>query len=231
MGNLPQAYLNLLSTLGWQVEVAEHSGWTGNTKTSWNVPSRDKSRSETSASSENSHILYWSDELSELATLVPCEVYGRPDSGEVLENQMTLCSSLDSPGFGTRGRKERISDDQRVVVAWMENMEDILKFPLSQLVPGYNSVCMVIFLQPMSSGLVRVKVTGWNGKPKCAAPLGDGMVVSPLVLGQLVRQTAVNMSRRTRMESDCHHHTPSTRRRAAIQSFGEKFAISGGDVS
>jgi len=228
--NLPQAYLNLLSTLGWQVEVAEHSGWTGNTKTSWNVPSRDKPTSETSASSETSHILYWSDELSELATLVPCEVYGGPDSGqglELLANQMTICSSLDSPGlglrFGTRGRKERISDDQRVVVAWMENMEDILKFPLSQLVPGYNSVCLIIFLQPLASGLIKVNTIGWNGKPKSVVPLVHGLVVSPLVVGQLVRQTALNMSRRARLETDRYHHTPSTRRRAAVQVFGETY--------
>ena len=131
----------------------------------------------------------------------------------------------------TNRKGERVTDDQRVVVAWLENMEDATKFPLSQLVPGYNSVCMVIFLQPLSSGLVRVKVTGWNGKPRYVAPLGDGMVVSPQILGQLVRQTAVNASKRTRMESDCYHHTPSTRRRAALQTFGEKFSCSDGDLS
>ena len=140
---------------------------------------------------------------------------------------MTICSSLDSPGlglrFGTRGRKERISDDQRVVVAWMENMEDILKFPLSQLVPGYNSVCLIIFLQPLASGLIKVNTIGWNGKPKSVVPLVHGLVVSPLVVGQLVRQTALNMSRRARLETDRYHHTPSTRRRAAVQVFGEKY--------
>ena len=122
-------------------------------------------------------------------------------------------------------------DDQRVVVSWLENMEDAAKFPLSQLLPGYSSVCLVIFLQPLASGLVRVMITGWDGKPKCVVPLVDGLVVSPLVLGQLVRQTALNMCRRARLESDCYHHTPSTRRRAAVQMFGEKFGNRDEDIS
>jgi len=218
--DLPSSYLTLLSSLGWQVELGQHPGWAGQ---------------QVKTSDDSQHILYWADEFTELAILVPCQPYLLSESSEqvLAAEQQRYCASP-RPGIGrmVANRKgERMMDNQRVVVAWLENMEDATKFPLSQLVPGYNSVCVVIFLQPISSGLVRVKVTGWNGKPRCVAPLGDGMVVSPLVLGQLVRQTAVNMSRRTRMESDCHHHTPSTRRRAAIQAFGEKFALSSGDVS
>jgi len=218
--DLPSSYLTLLSCLGWQVELGQHPGWAGQ---------------QVKTSDDSQHILYWADEFTELAILVPCQPYLWCEGSEQVlaaENQR-YCASP-KPGIGrivTNRKGERMMDNQRVVVAWLENMEDATKFPLSQLVPGYNSVCMVIFLQPMSSGLVRVKVTGWNGKPRCVAPLGDDMVVSPLVLGQLVRQTAVNMSRRTRLESDSYHHTPSTRRRAAIQTFGEKFACPGGDVS
>eukprot|EP00092_Neocalanus_flemingeri_P015318 GFUD01016568.1.p1 GENE.GFUD01016568.1~~GFUD01016568.1.p1 ORF type:complete len:1245 (+),score=319.51 GFUD01016568.1:47-3781(+) len=233
--NLPQDYLNLLSSLGWQVEVAEHSGWTGNTKTSWNVPSSGQHSSEP-ARSDNSHVLYWSDEFSELAILVPCETYLWHETGlesDVMADQISICSNMDSPGLGRRlpSRKERVSDDQRVVVAWMENMEDVLKFPLSQLVPGYNSVCLVIFLQPLASGLVRVKLAGFNGKPKCVVPLVDGLVVSPLVVGKMVRQTALNSSRRARLETDRYHHTPSTRRRSAVQLFGEKFGTKDLEIS
>lgn len=220
--DLPSSYLSLLSSIGWQVELGQHTGWAGQpVKTSNN---------------EKSHILYWADEFTELAILVPCQPYVLNESFDnSLEagNLDGYCASpKPGPGRVIPNRKsERMMDDQLVVVAWLENMEDATKFPLSHLVPNCSSVCMVIFLQPLDNGLVRVKVTGWNGKPRCVAPLGDGMVVSPLVIGQLVRQAAVNMSRRTRLESDYYHITPSTRRRSALQNIGEKFACPMDDMS
>ena len=62
--------------------------------------------------------------------------------------------------------------------------------------------CHVIFLHALQSGLLRVKLQGPMGRMSFATPLVDGMVLSRRVVGNLVRQTAHNMSRRRRLEND-----------------------------
>lgn len=60
----------------------------------------------------------------------------------------------------------------------------------------------VIFLQALGSGLMRVRLQGPVSRINIATPLIDGMVVSRRVLGTLVRQTALNMGRRKRLDND-----------------------------
>lgn len=60
----------------------------------------------------------------------------------------------------------------------------------------------IVFLQPLASGLIRVKLQGPVSKMNLATPLIDGMVVSRRALSSLVRQTALNMGRRKRLEND-----------------------------
>ena len=60
----------------------------------------------------------------------------------------------------------------------------------------------VIFLQYLSSGLLRVKLQGPTSRMNLATPLIDGMVVSRRALGSLVRQTALNIGRRKRLDND-----------------------------
>lgn len=64
------------------------------------------------------------------------------------------------------------------------------------------SEVFVIFLQIMSTGLLRVHLQGVSGRVGLASPLVDGMVVSRRALGPLVRHTAMNMARRRRLDSD-----------------------------
>ena len=94
-----------------------------------------------------------------------------------------------------RGGPSGGGQEQRVVLIWVESLEDADLVPLASLVPGINTVCLVIFLQPLASGLIRVKLAGHVGKMNLATPLVDGMVVSRRALGPLVRQTALNMCR------------------------------------
>lgn len=61
---------------------------------------------------------------------------------------------------------------------------------------------LVIFLHFMTCGLLRVHLHGNTGRVGLASPLVDGMVVSRRALGPLVRQTALNMARRRRLDSD-----------------------------
>ena len=63
--------------------------------------------------------------------------------------------------------------------------------------------CFVICLHSLSSGLLRVKLQGpAGGRTSLATPLVDGMVVSRRALGSMVRQTALNMCRRRRLDND-----------------------------
>ena len=94
-----------------------------------------------------------------------------------------------------RGGPSGGGQEQKVVLIWLESLEDADLVPLASLVPGINTVCLVIFLQPLASGLIRVKLAGHVGKMNLATPLVDGMVVSRRALGPLVRQTALNMCR------------------------------------
>lgn len=61
---------------------------------------------------------------------------------------------------------------------------------------------LVIFLHFMASGLLRVHLQGSTGRVGLASPLVDGMVVSRRALGPLVRQTALNMAKRRRLDSE-----------------------------
>jgi hypothetical protein len=64
------------------------------------------------------------------------------------------------------------------------------------------SDCHVIYLHALNSGLLRVRLHGPASRMSFATPLVDGMVVSKRVVGNLVRQTAYNMSKRRRLDND-----------------------------
>lgn len=64
----------------------------------------------------------------------------------------------------------------------------------------------VIFLQALANGLMRVRLQGPISRINLATPLIDGMVVSRRVLGILVRQTALNMGRRKRLDNDRYNN-------------------------
>lgn len=112
--------------------------------------------------------------------------------------------------------------EQKVVLVWLESMEDADSFPLGDLVSGVNNVCLIIFIHPLASGLLRVKLSGHIGKMNFATPLVDGMVVSRRAVGPLLRQTALNMCRRKRLEADVYQ-PPHVRRKQKIQEMVQKY--------
>ncbi|CAB3365599.1 Hypothetical predicted protein [Cloeon dipterum] len=147
---------------------------------------------------------------------------------------VSLISGKDSPS-AVRRRKAAMMDT-KVVVLWVENFEDTFKPPIADLLSvtstGLESGPLlrdrqdvfVIFLHPLESDLVRVKLQGPIGsKPlSFAIPLVDGMVASRRVIGNLVRQTALNICRRRRLENDAQH-APHVRRRLKIQDFTQRY--------
>ena len=97
-----------------------------------------------------------------------------PDSGgysdtERLERAPTSLSLELGPEDGARRKVGRGhggggAGEQRVVVAWLESIEDAEHFPLGDLVASINSVCLVVFVQPLVNGLLRIKLAGQIGK-------------------------------------------------------------------
>jgi hypothetical protein len=179
--DLSPLYLEVLASLGWPVMVAAHPGWTGDSATSWGV-SAEEVATPTSAGGParfdgSKSVLYWADACSELAILVPsrpaderpCSGLGPEVSGpeSLAHASLSMEAGEQEPARGRkqgRGGAAGGGQEQRVVLVWLESVEDAELLPLGELVPGINSVCLVIFLQPLASGLVRVKLAGHVGK-------------------------------------------------------------------
>ena len=63
-----------------------------------------------------------------------------------------------------RGQGQGGAGDQRVVLVWLESIEDAENFPLGDLVSSVNNICLLIFVHPLANGLLRIKLAGQIGK-------------------------------------------------------------------
>ncbi|PSN44105.1 Ral GTPase-activating protein subunit beta [Blattella germanica] len=154
-------------------------------------------------------------------------------------------SSTSSPGSTNGSGRRRtgairhpppMHSNTKVLVFWTESFEDQLQLPLTDLLqatmtglegntgrPPDERDCFVICLHALASGLLRVKLQGpAGGRTSLATPLVDGMVVSRRALGSLVRQTALNMCRRRRLDNDSYQ-PPHVRRRLKVQDLVQKY--------
>ena len=172
----------LLAALGWRVDVNSHPGWTGDPATAWRVttPAPDSLAGDRTA-------IYWADVTAELAVVVPACLETphspRPSSAQgaaflqsdsdninaTLERAPTSLSLEMEQEQQTRRKLGRGAGggggaEQRVVLVWLESIEDADTFPLGPLCPGVNNVCLVIFVHPLASGLLRIKLAGQIGK-------------------------------------------------------------------
>lgn len=125
----------------------------------------------------------------------------------------------------------------KILLVWLESFEDHLTFPTDDLM-NYTRIgeenqlsnaqrstdCYIIFLHALNSGLLRVKLQAPQGRMNFATPLVDGMVVSKRVIGSLIRQTAFNMAKRKRLESDSYQ-PPHVRRRLKVQEMIQKYKL------
>ncbi|XP_067010015.2 ral GTPase-activating protein subunit beta [Anabrus simplex] len=167
-----------------------------------------------------------------------------------MDKPRTLSLDLDkqsspstAPATGDSGRRRTGAvrhppashTNTKVLVIWMESFEDHLQFPINELLLATNTGlegtgvprttdrdCFVVFLHALNNGLLRVKLQGPTGRMSLATPLVDGMVVSRRVLGSLVRQTALNMCRRRRLDNDSYQ-PPHVRRRLKVQDMVQKY--------
>ncbi|XP_069158153.1 ral GTPase-activating protein subunit beta isoform X4 [Procambarus clarkii] len=282
-------FIEFLNGLGWTVSVHQHPGWTGHVSTAFTVtsPPQDgpiEPNHGGSGFNGRSHVLYWSDALSEIAFVVPAPSLGNPSPGSqppstanismvgfVLEqcdrgsggggsgsersdslppydgdvdagSSISSHTSQMSYGHGSENKHRKFGrqtsaiscSDHKVYIVWMESFDDCYTFPAIELLPetvtGLESSSWkdkeaniyIIFIHALANGLFRIKLQGQNAKLNMAGPLVDGQVVSRRVLGTLVRQTAINMCRRRRLESDSYQ-PPHVRRKLRIQEMVQKY--------
>ncbi|XP_061400512.1 ral GTPase-activating protein subunit beta [Musca vetustissima] len=277
---------NMLMTLGWPVDINEHSGWSGLVSTSWFLKSNsnkteDKSQNRSAGPMDfkfngESKVLYWADVSSEIAFVVPTEwnlrsevdgccqsstsgdttnVWSRAsvDVGNVVDanknsaqRSRNLSLELDKskdPVPPTRRKANAMKPGllaqppAKIFLVWLESFEDVLNFPIEELLPytktGEESNILqlpraadvhVIFIHALQSGLLRVKLQGPPGRMSFATPLVDGMVLSRRVVGNLVRQTAHNMAKRRRLDND-NFQPPHVRRRLKVQDIVQKYKM------
>lgn len=99
------------------------------------------------------------------------------------------------------------------MVVWLESYEDHSKFPLDQLLPFTDTGMsnpqratdvLVIFVTLLQSGLFRLKVESKaaNRASTSSNPALDGLIVSRRTLGGVVRNIALNLCRRRRLDAD-----------------------------
>uniref|UniRef100_A0A1A9UMW0 Rap-GAP domain-containing protein n=1 Tax=Glossina austeni TaxID=7395 RepID=A0A1A9UMW0_GLOAU len=98
---------NMLLTLGWPVDIYEHSGWTGFLGTSWSLKnnvSKNATKYQNHAQLQDikfngeSKVLYWADVSSEMAFVVPTEWNLR---SELDGPCLSQCSSVDNTSNAT----------------------------------------------------------------------------------------------------------------------------------
>lgn len=127
--------------------------------------------------------LYWSDASSEIVFLVPSP---GPNSRRRSTEQGPVQpqgqadpefdSSADPQKSGRKlGRQISVSPspDIRTFVVWLENFDDHLNFPVASVLAEVDSSdpslrakdpCSVIFVHPLSNGLIRVKLLAHREK-------------------------------------------------------------------
>ncbi|RZF35527.1 hypothetical protein LSTR_LSTR010218 [Laodelphax striatellus] len=220
------------------------------TPTQSNPDSEDHSQHGGSIYNGNSHVIYWADVSSEIAFVVPTpsnlkkhtERDFQTDSTRGAWFERSVSVTGDKPrnmSLELDGSKEKWSrrhPPTPVLVVWLESFEDHLHFPLVEMMPYISTGlepesqghlpksqdCFIIFLHALHSGLLRVRLQGPSGRMSLATPLVDGMVISRRVVGSLVRQTALNMCRRRRLDND-NYQPPHVRRRLKVQEMVSKY--------
>lgn len=197
------------------------------------------------------HVLYWADACSEIAFVIPSSLKQTEWQSSFNTSSLsswnettwsddrtkrTQSLELDKQAIPPkRSNKSHIHPDinTKIMIVWLESFEDHLSLPIGDLLETMNtglekgsptklSDVLVIYLQFLSTGLLRVHLQGPTGRVGLASPLVDGMIVSRRSLGSLVRHTALNMARRKRLDSD-NYQPPHVRRRLKIQEMVQKY--------
>ncbi|CAC5411862.1 Ral GTPase-activating protein subunit beta [Mytilus coruscus] len=154
-------------------------------------------------------------------------------------------SPHDQPIFKKSGRQPALmaGPDIKILVVWLENFQDHENFPtkdilsvtrtgmehlntslMSSTTKSAEKDTFIIFIHALQNGLFRIHMQGITGRINMAIPLIDGMVVSRRTLGPMVRQTAINIGKRKRLESETYQ-PPHVRRKLKIQEMAKQYRL------
>lgn len=183
-----------------------------------------------------------------LSSTQSTDVWFERSVSEVTQKNNMRAVSLDSdksklepipPARRRTGAKNIIhwTPSAKIMLVWLESFEDHLTFPMDDLL-NYTRIgdegnlhnsqraseCHIIFLHALNSGLLRVKLQAPPSRMSFSTPLVDGMVASRRVIGNLVRQTAYNMAKRKRLDSESYQ-PPHVRRRLKVQEMIQKYKL------
>ncbi|XP_072305681.1 ral GTPase-activating protein subunit beta isoform X6 [Eucyclogobius newberryi] len=164
-----------------------------------------------------------------------------PNHSENLESVKKLSPLVKTKRSSTGKSFPALGPETKVFVVWVERFDDIENFPLTDLLAetstgleasmSNSTSCRsgllekdvpLIFIQPLKTGLFRIRLHGAVGKFGMVIPLVDSMVVSRRALGFLVRQTVINVCRRKRLESDLYN-PPHVRRKQKITEIVQRY--------
>ncbi|XP_041352672.1 ral GTPase-activating protein subunit beta-like isoform X2 [Gigantopelta aegis] len=205
------------------------------------TPVNDSERSPTMSKNVASDSLVFKPKTlileSEKAGVPPKESPGSPSELNVPSTSATRTRRL--------GRQSAtMAPEFKVFTIWLENFEDHDYVPTDEMInvastgqeqiPGSNSgsslrdrEVYIIFIHALQNGLFRIhlhKCEKSQTKMSMAIPLVDGMLVSRRTLGTMVRQTAINICRRKRMDSEMYQ-PPHVRRKFKIQEIVNKYRV------
>ncbi|KJH42711.1 hypothetical protein DICVIV_11286 [Dictyocaulus viviparus] len=127
----------------------------------------------------------------------------------------------------------RRSTELRIMLAWLERAEDMMHFPIDDLLTTCddgdekapwltNPSYLVIFIYQVETGLVNIRTKGSTNRFGEAGPLCDLMSVSLASLPSFIRLTVSNIVRRNVAEIENYQFT-HTKRKQSIMDFGRKF--------
>ncbi|KAK9501298.1 hypothetical protein O3M35_012037 [Rhynocoris fuscipes] len=200
-------FLEILGSLGWPVTVPGSN--------------QDMDDYGTGGGRYSGHkeALYWADSMAQMTFLVPT---------------LKPLPHIRHQHSGSEEKSKRQITTYPVFVVWLESLEDHANFPVEDMIThtgcgqeGWQvQHCTIIFLHALQSGLFRVKMQPSPTRPSVATPLVDGIVVSRTKVGSFVRQTALNICRRKRLDNESYQ-PPPTRRRLKIQEIATKYEIKG----
>lgn len=156
----PQDYQDFLTSIGWGINLWEHTGYRG----------------PLVASSAGDYAPYYADYSTELIFPVSNWI----PNAETLEATIT--------------KKRKILANCPVLIIWSLTGE--YDAPISQ------REYLHIVIQPLKSGLYRIRLVTKENRPLLAGPLTDNMKLSRRVLGPMVRMTAMTATRFLQPESN-----------------------------
>ncbi|MFH4973475.1 hypothetical protein AB6A40_000184 [Gnathostoma spinigerum] len=157
---------------------------------------------------------------------------GKKNSQSSVNSDVFNSGATNDRGYTTIPKR---SSDQRILIVWLESIEDMNYFPLEAMtVYTHNNASrsqqcqttdlIVLFLNQLENGLVLVRVKGAWTKYGLPGPLFDGCVVSNRSLPLLIRKTAVSIVRKSTVELE-NYQMASLRRKQRIQEFARRYSI------